>query len=195
MPLYDIQHITPLSDSQRDELASSITEIHSEKFTTPKMFVQVRFSDISSTPAYVGGKRKQGNHILANVRVGGNRTQKEFDQLCLDILNAWNSIVPVSGANGAGHGKGGEDDFSLRSCIILGGLTAGYEAGFLIPPAGGDVQWLQDHMEEFEMKAKAGDEEFQDLVEEVRERKLLEGASGKSAKQKLEEALGWGNAA
>jgi len=86
-------------------------------------------------------------------------------------------------------------DYSLRTVFILGGLTAGWEAGFSIPPAGGDVAWLQEHMAEFEAKAEGGDEEFRDLVKEVKERGLLEGANGKSSKQKLEEALGWGDSA
>lgn len=91
-------------------------------------------------------------------------------------------------------GKAGED-LTLRSCIVLGGMTAGYEAGFLLPPAGGDVQWMKENWEEFEMKAKAGDEEFQEMVDEVKERGLLDGANGKSSKQRLEEMLGWGDSA
>ena len=57
------------------------------------------------------------------------------------------------------------------------------------------MKWLGEHMEEFEMKAKAGDEEFQELVEEVNERGLLDGVNGKSSKQRLEEMLGWGDSA
>ena len=34
-----------------------------------------------------------------------------------------------------------DEDHTLRSCILLGGLIGGYEAGFMIPPAGDDVKW------------------------------------------------------
>jgi hypothetical protein len=58
---------------------------------------------------------------------------------------------------------------------FVGGLIGGYEAGFMIPQAGGDVQWLKDNMAKFEEKAKAGDDAFADLVAEVKERGLLNG--------------------
>ena len=57
MPMYEIEHITPLSPSQKDALAASITQIHSNLFTTPSLFVNVRFTDISGQDLYVGGKR------------------------------------------------------------------------------------------------------------------------------------------
>lgn len=191
MPIYEIQHIIPLTPSQEDELAEAITTIHSTKFSTPRMFVNVKFTDTSQTTTYIGGKRRTGNHIIANVRVGPSRTQKDWDELCLDVLKAWDSIVPMPKIKRSGEDK----DYALRSCFILGGLTAGYEAGFLIPPAGGDVKWLEEHMEAFEKRAENGEEEFGDLVREVRERGLIDGANGKSAKEKLEEALGWGDSA
>ncbi|KXT02122.1 hypothetical protein AC579_854 [Pseudocercospora musae] len=186
MPIYEIQHIIPLTPQQEDGLAESITRIHSTKFTTPRMFVQVKYTDCSNVTTYIGGKRRQGNHIIANVRVGPSRTQSDWDDLCRQVLEAWNHTIAVPGAKG---------DLTLRSCIILGGMTAGYEAGFLLPKAGDDVKWLGEHIEEFEMKAKAGDEEFQELVEEVKERGLLDGVNGKSSKQRLEEMLGWGDSA
>lgn len=45
------------------------------------------------------------------------------------------------------------------------------------------------------MKAQGGDEEFKEMVEEVKERGLMDAANGKSSKQKLEEMLGWGDSA
>ncbi|EME41110.1 hypothetical protein DOTSEDRAFT_37805 [Dothistroma septosporum NZE10] len=215
MPLYEIQHICPLTTAQQDELAIAITRIHSTKFTTPKMFVNVKFTDAKEHVTYIGGKRRQGNHILANVRVGPSRTQKDWDSLCAEIVGEWNRIVPMpkvkrylctmewrgKGTQWVGmmwltflRGRSAPDeDHTLRSCILLGGLIGGYEAGFMIPPAGGDVQWMKDNWDEFKMKAQS-DEEFKDMVDEVEERGLMNGA-GKSSKQKLEEALGWGDSA
>ena len=79
---------------------------------------------------------------------------------------------------------------------MMGGIIAGLEAGFVLPGAGGDVQWLEANMGEFERRAGEGDEEMKGLVEEVRERGLLDGTNGmRTAQQRLEEMLGWGDAA
>lgn len=56
MPVYDIEHIVSLTDGQKDQLADAITKVHSEKFSTPRLFVNVNFKDISSIRTYVGGK-------------------------------------------------------------------------------------------------------------------------------------------
>lgn len=128
---------------------------------------------------------------MANVRVGPSRTQKDWDELCLEVKAAWDGIVPMPKVKRSAP----DLDYSLRTVFILGGLTAGYEAGFLIPPAGGDGEWLRENMEAFEAKARDGDEEFADLVREVKERGMLDGMNGKSNQQKLEEALGWGDSA
>lgn len=159
MPLYEVQHICPLTEAQMNDLATAITTIHSTKFTTPRMFVNVKFTDAKSHITYIGGKRRSGNHIIANVRVGPSRTQKDWNSLCEEVVSAWNGIVPMPKVR-----RGDPDvDYSLRSCILLGGMIGGYEAGFMIPRAGDDAQWLRDHWEEFEMKAQGGDEEFKEV--------------------------------
>ncbi|CAK4030420.1 Hypothetical predicted protein [Lecanosticta acicola] len=197
MPLYDVQHICPLTAQQQDDLAEAITVIHSQKFTTPRMFVNVKFTDntLPNAPTtYVAGKRRAGNHIFANVRVGPSRTQKDWNNLTNEIVEAWNRVVPMPVDKRNGHSAGKGVDYELRACILLGGMIGGYEAGFLIPKAGEDVQWMKDNWEEFQMKAQSGDELFAEMVEEIQTRGLLEGA-GKSGKEKLEEALGWGDSA
>jgi hypothetical protein len=115
MPLYEIQHVTTLTPSEQDSLAEAITQIHSTKFTTPKMFVNVKFTPSSDITTYVGGKRKSGNHILATVRVGASRSQKDFEDLCTEIVKAWERIVPATSSS-----KG--EDRELRSCILMGEL-------------------------------------------------------------------------
>lgn len=57
MPLYEISHITHLTESQRDDLASEITKIHSQIFATPSLFVNIHFNDISEKATYIGGKK------------------------------------------------------------------------------------------------------------------------------------------
>lgn len=56
MPLYEIEHSIPLDKSQRDELAQAITHIHTRKFATPSLFVNIRFIDANSQHNYVAGK-------------------------------------------------------------------------------------------------------------------------------------------
>jgi hypothetical protein len=104
------------------------------------------------------------------VRVGPTRPQKDFDDECLEILAAWNRIV----ATPEEKAKAPDRDLRMRSCFLLGGMTAGYEAGFLIPPAGGDVKWLHDHIASFEEQAAAGDSDMADLVKEVKERGMMD---------------------
>ena len=55
MPLYIVSHYTPLSTSEKDALAWAITKSHTELFTTPSIFVNVKFQDIKDTSCYVGG--------------------------------------------------------------------------------------------------------------------------------------------
>ena len=57
MPAYEIEHIDPLSREQKDALAQAITHIHSHLFTTPSMFVNVRFVSLEGQDYYVGGKK------------------------------------------------------------------------------------------------------------------------------------------
>lgn len=56
MPLYEVYHRTPLSDSQKASLADAITTRHSAKFTTPRLFINVIFTDSSERPVYVNAK-------------------------------------------------------------------------------------------------------------------------------------------
>lgn len=64
--------------------------------------------------------------------------------------------------------------------FLVGGMQGGFEAGFPIPPAGGDVQWMRDNMEGFKKKAADGHEGFIDMLAEIEERGLMKGANGKA---------------
>ena len=70
----------------------------------------------------------------------------------------------------------------------MGGIIAGLEAGFVLPAAGGDVQWLEENWEEFNRRAEAGDEEMKGMVKEIQERGLLDGTNGLMTQQKKLEA-------
>lgn len=76
------------------------------------------------------------------------------------------------------------------------------EAGFFLPPAGGDAGWIARNWGAFRERADRGEEEFRDLVAEVEERGLLGGeGEGKEKREememrreqaRLEEMMGWG---
>ncbi|KAK5730781.1 hypothetical protein LTR15_000719 [Elasticomyces elasticus] len=176
---------------EKDELANAITIIHSTKFSTPKLFVNVEFQDTSDASTYVGGKQKAANHLFAHVRSGPSRRREDWEDLTSQLQAAWDKTV------GAGLPKvrrsDPDQDTSLRSVVLMGDLMFMKELGFIVPQAGGDVQWLQENWEEFNKRADAGNEDFKGMVEEVKERRLNE--SGPSKQQQLEEALGWGDSA
>jgi phenylpyruvate tautomerase PptA (4-oxalocrotonate tautomerase family) len=190
MPFYEIQHVIPITASQKDELAMAITEIHSTTFSTPKLFVNVCFTDTSEKDTYVAGKRRKANHIRADVRNNASRTREDWTHLCAELQKAWDHII----GPGLPKVKRGDpdQDTSLRSLVLLGGLIHGTELGFTLPPAGKDREWLQENWEEFNKRAEAGDQDMADMVAEVKKRHMVNGSDGQTAQQKLEEAMGWG---
>ncbi|OQO09380.1 hypothetical protein B0A48_04778 [Cryoendolithus antarcticus] len=191
MPYYHIHHACTLTESQKHDLANSITTLHSTSFSTPKLFVNVRFTSLlNTTDFYVGGRQVTKTHILAHVRTGASRTTKDWNKLCADLEQSWDEIVPLPKVKRSAP----DEDRSLYSIFILGGMAAGREAGLAIPMAGDDVNWLSDNMAEFKTRAANGQEEFADLVKEVEERGLISD-NGKAAKDKFEEAMGWGDSA
>ena len=95
MPAYEVEHICPLTVGQQDELAETITKIHSEQFNAPKLFVNVRFTNIEKHVTYVAGKRRKTNRIFAYVRHGPSRSQADNDAVSAALTKAWDSIVPL----------------------------------------------------------------------------------------------------
>jgi len=67
MPLYEVEHVIPLTSDQKDLLASAITTIHSQLFTTPSLFVNVRFANVANADTYIGGKRVGEKRSLSTV--------------------------------------------------------------------------------------------------------------------------------
>jgi phenylpyruvate tautomerase PptA (4-oxalocrotonate tautomerase family) len=189
MPYYEINHAVILTESQKDDLAKAITKLHSERFMTPRLIVNVKYTDISNMTFYIAGKRRTKSHILAHVRTGASRSNKDFNALCADLFTAWNEIVPLPKIKRSAP----DEDRSLHGVFVLGDLVAGMEAGFTVPEAGKDGEWLAENMPAFRARAENGEEDFVDLVKEVEERGMLKGQ--KSEAQKLEEIMGWGDSA
>lgn len=194
MPFYEIYHHCPLTISQQDELAEAITTIHALKFSALRNFVNVSFQDIASAPRYIAGKRQTSNQIFAWVRTGPSRSQADWNDLIQQVTEAWERVCGPPLPQGKARLQ---PDTSLRMVAVMGGLVAAMEAGFVIPAAGGDAQWLRDHWEVFKAKADQGEQEFVELVRDARDRRLVEeaGEADKREQQRLEEMLGWGDSA
>lgn len=162
MPLYTITHTTPLSTTKKDKLATLLTTLHATKFTTPKLFVNIRFvnAEHNRVETYVAGNPMQGkenNYLEAHLRAGSERPKELFNELAQEMVKIWEEVV--------------RDD-SIR-VIIYGDIVAGYEYGFLIPEAGKDQEWMRNNLSAFEAKAEEGDDVMKDLVAEIKERNLL----------------------
>ncbi|OJI83028.1 hypothetical protein ASPTUDRAFT_173738 [Aspergillus tubingensis CBS 134.48] len=125
MPLYEIEHSIPLDKSQRDELAQAITHIHTRKFATPSLFVNIRFIDANSQHNYVAGKERAINRIMAYVRAGGTRTTADFDDLSQRVSDASGKVVNKNGE--------ASKERQLNAVFVLGAITTGTENGFLLP--------------------------------------------------------------
>jgi len=159
MPLYLISHAVPLNNTQKDTLATEITKIHTTLFTTPSLFVNVRFTPADQHVGYVGGKKMQTNSISAHVRHGPARGKEMYDSLVRNVAKVWGTVV--------------KEDKDIR-IFVLGDIVAGFEHGFKIPEAGGDKAWMRENMPEFERKAREGNEDMKDLIEEIKTRGLLD---------------------
>jgi len=57
MPLYEVEHICALTEQQQDALAEAITQLHAEQFGALRLFVNVRFTDVSKHKTYIAGKK------------------------------------------------------------------------------------------------------------------------------------------
>jgi phenylpyruvate tautomerase PptA (4-oxalocrotonate tautomerase family) len=173
MPAYDIEHICELSDNQKDQLAEAVTKIHSEQFSTPRLFVNVRITDTSSQRTYVAGKQAsqqqmsalyitdgksnlkqhKSNRILAYVRHGPSRTQADYNAVSTALEKEWQRIVPGT---------------ELRMVLFYGAIVAGMEAGLFLPPAGQDAEWIKENWTTFVKKAEDGDDMFADMLEQYK---------------------------
>lgn len=202
MPLYEVEHIFPLSIPQQDALAEAITDVHSKKFSTPRLFVNVNFKATYEARTYIAGKKARANRIFGTVRSSGNaRSQADFDSLAQELAQVWADVVHPDAGDGINARQAAEKAqkegkevktekvdpvHDLRAVFIVGGLISAYEAGFVIPPAGQDVEWAKKNMDAFKKKAAEGDEDFRALVEDLESRKEFGGDPELAAKKQEE---------
>ncbi|RFU31124.1 hypothetical protein B7463_g5201, partial [Scytalidium lignicola] len=165
MPLYNVHHIVPLTNEQKAAIAEKITYFHSRQFATPSLFVNVFFTNASKFESFVGGRRKNFNMVLVFARSGGGRTIGDFNHISFEVVKIWDEVV--------NNGKKGQGATDLRGVFVQDSLRTGIEAGFLVPPAGTDREWMKKSLPEFKRLADAGDEDFKFVLEEIETREDL----------------------
>ncbi len=136
MPLYDVEHVVALSPDQRAALAVALTDLHSRRFDTPRVFVNVRYTDSRSQPVFRGGRPAVYNRVVLRTRVGESRTKEVYDDHCRDIVRAWEEIVCPDPGAGAGAGAERNEPAELnrlRTVWVLGALTTAVECGIARP--------------------------------------------------------------
>ncbi|RDW59936.1 hypothetical protein BP6252_13023 [Coleophoma cylindrospora] len=158
MPLYDIEHVIPMTDEQQLALANALTKAHTARFHTPSYFVNVRFTDVSNMKVYRSGRLVKYNRAILRTRQSENRTSDILNQHCQAVIECWEKTI------GSGPEKG------MHAVWILGALSAGMEAGFARPKVGEEHAWLAQHKAEFQQLADQGNEDFAGLVKELAER-------------------------
>lgn len=127
MPLYDVEHITPLDLLQQTGLAQALTNLHANRFRTPKCFVNVRYTDASDQVVFRGGRRVKYNRIILRTRQGETRTKEIYDEHCRDIIRLWEGVVV-----GKEGGQKGQQQ-RLRTVWVMGALTTAVECGIARP--------------------------------------------------------------
>lgn len=160
MPLYDIEHVIPLTDNHQQALAKAFTTIHCTRFHTPSFFINVRFTDVSTQKVYRGGVLRYYNRAILRTRASENRTREQYGEHCRELTKAWDEIIS-SGSIESKHDK------TLRTVWIMGALTTAVEIGFQRPAAGEENDWLRTNIEEFERLAREGDSDMQQLMQEL----------------------------
>ncbi|KAF8148749.1 hypothetical protein K438DRAFT_1625359 [Mycena galopus ATCC 62051] len=173
MPLYEVWHSYPLTETQRADLAQRITTIHTTVFTVPAAFVHVTFANYAATEHYTGGKKCTGNInlVLGNVRQGPSRTRDLYESLCRQIEAAWIASVGDPATQGVAHAR-------LGGAFVMGPVTAAYEQGLMIPEAGQDVEWVRGNLAKFQALADDGNEFCRDMIAELRTREDFKFAFG-----------------
>lgn len=170
MPLYDIEHVIPLTESQQQSLAKTFTSLHCKRFQTPSVFVNVRFTDVSSQRVYRGGILRSYNRAILRCRVSEHRSAELYGHHCRDLVEAWNNIVVKASARSQHL-----ENSSLRTVWVMGALTTAVEMGVQRPEAGKEIEWLRENKAEFERLANQGDEDMQYLMEELATREDFAG--------------------
>lgn len=125
MPIYEFEHAIRLTVTQRQALATAITDYHALTFNAPRYIVNCRFIDVSQGPlsnTFVGGQPSQINRLFVSLRSGTGRTHAQLQGLSDKLESIWDGVV----------GKGTREQ-QLRGIYIKGTLDVAKEGGFHLP--------------------------------------------------------------
>ncbi|OOF90393.1 hypothetical protein ASPCADRAFT_10690 [Aspergillus carbonarius ITEM 5010] len=176
MPLYKVYHSYPMTDEQRQALATSITNLHCETFTTPSFFVHIRFipHDARDGNYFMAGRPRltNSNHIVGIVRTSSARSKSTFDALTAKIETAWYEAFHNRPSNDSNE----EDDADrkrLRMVTFTPMITI-REGGMAIPEAGEEGTWLKEQLPFIkQMSEREGLDDFTEMLREIEEREDL----------------------
>lgn len=85
MPLYDVEYVNPLTLEHQEQLSIAFTKEHSQRFNTPRLYINVRYTDVSNQVVFRGGVRRSYNRTIIRTRAGSNRTSEVYLDHCKQI--------------------------------------------------------------------------------------------------------------
>ncbi|KAF6829360.1 hypothetical protein CPLU01_08002 [Colletotrichum plurivorum] len=178
MPFYEVFHSYPLSSEQRQSLASAITKLHCETFTTPSFFVHTRFNvqHASDGTYFMAGKPRltNCNRITGVVRTSPARTKSDFDALAASIEAAWHDVVGQAQPENGGGTFHPEADSRRLLMVMFVPMVTIREGGMEIPEAGHEGSWLISQLPYIKKMADGGGvDDFGDLMKEINTREDL----------------------
>ena len=89
MPTYTVTSIEGCLDgSQRAQIASELTRIHSEATGAPSYFAQVLFIEVKPDRYFVGGGLLRGHQVFVNGQIRAGRSAESKDKLISGIADA-----------------------------------------------------------------------------------------------------------
>ncbi|KAM0354391.1 hypothetical protein ACHAPU_001435 [Fusarium lateritium] len=172
MPFYQVYHSCPLSDDQRQSLATAITNSHCQAFKTPAFFVHVGFieSKDKGKTYFVAGKAHDttSNRIIGTVRTSAARTKEDFDTLGAEIEAAWYHALDVQPPTEKPSWNTEDESKRLIMVTFVPMITI-REGGMAIPEAGQEQSWLDEQLPYIEGLADKGIKDFAGLLAEIKE--------------------------
>lgn len=129
MPTY-VCSVPPktLNDSQKSEIAKSISNRHSEATGAPPLFVQVVIEE-TEADRYLGGQ-KTSDHIWVRGDIRAGRSEEAREQMMVKIMEDISKIARLS-----------EDSIWVYVCNLA--PTDMVEYGHVLPPPGKEKQWFE----------------------------------------------------
>ncbi|RAL03498.1 uncharacterized protein BO80DRAFT_442621 [Aspergillus ibericus CBS 121593] len=177
MPLYKVYHSYPLTDEQRQTLATAITNLHCETFTTPSFFVHIRFipHDARDGNYFMAGRPRltNSNHIVGIVRTSPARPNSAFDALAAKIESAW--YEAVHSQLGEGLEEKNATDRKRLLLVMFTPMITIREGGMAIPEADQEDNWLTKQLLFIRQMSEEGLDDFTEMLREIQEREDLKG--------------------